>query len=193
MDTIALPDPDRSLAVTLTAALAARRTRREVRGDPLGADALSLLLWAAHGITSEDGRRTAPSAGFTDPSTITAITAGWMARYRAAGHDLEVVERGDLRPRFAEVSGRQSMLDHAPLTLAVSALVERTAGKYGERAARYVAMEAGHIAQNVLLAAEALGLAACPVGSFDDEALRDLLRLGPGHLPLYLLPVGHPA
>ena len=85
MDTIPLPDPNRSLAVTLTAALAARRTRREVRGDPLGADALSLLLWAAHGITSEDGRRTAPSAGFTDPSTITAITAGWMARYRAAG------------------------------------------------------------------------------------------------------------
>jgi SagB-type dehydrogenase family enzyme len=193
MDTIALPAPDLSVPVTLTAVLAARRTRREVRSDPLDRDALSFLLWAAHGITSEDGRHTAPSAGFTDPTTITAVTADWMARYRPAPHDLEVVAGGDLRPEFARVSGRQSMLDHAPLTLAVSALVERTARKYGARADRYVALEAGHIAQNVLLAAEALGLAACPVGSFDDEALQGLLRLGPGDVPLYLLPVGHPA
>jgi SagB-type dehydrogenase family enzyme len=193
MDTITLPPPDPDLPATLAAVLADRRTRREVRSDPLDPAAISFLLWAAHGITSEDGRHTAPSAGFTDPMTISAATADWLARYRPARHDLEVVAVGDLRPGFARVTGRQSMLDHAPLTLAVSARVARTAERYGERADRYVAMEAGHIAQNVLLAAEALGLAACPVGSFDDDALGGLLRLGPGELPLYLVPVGHPA
>jgi SagB-type dehydrogenase family enzyme len=193
METITLPLPDLDFPATLTGALANRRTRREVAADPLDPGTISLLLWAAHGITSEDGRHTAPSAGFTDPMTITVVTGDWTARYRPAAHALEVVADGDVRPGFARVTGRQTMLDDAPLTLAIAALVERTAAKYGERAGRYVAMEAGHIAQNVLLTAEALGLSACPVGSFDDEGLRSLLRLGPGDLPLYLLPVGHPA
>lgn len=51
-------------------------------------------------------------------------------------------------------------------------------------------MEAGHAAQNVLLAATSEGLAAVPVGAFDDAALARALVLPAGETPLYVVPVG---
>lgn len=66
------------------------------------------------------------------------------------------------------------------------------AEKYRDRAERYCVLEAGHVAENVLLMATAPGLAAVPIGAFDDEAVLAALGLAAGHLPLYLLPVGAP-
>jgi nitroreductase len=53
-------------------------------------------------------------------------------------------------------------------------------------------MEAGHAAQNLLLEAAAVGLAAVPVGAFDDDRVRETLGLPRSEAPLYLIPVGHP-
>jgi nitroreductase len=75
----------------------------------------------------------------------------------------------------------------------MAAVYERTGQKYGQaRTPRYVHMEAGHAAQNLLLEAVALGLAGVPVGAFDDDELRRVLSLPADHRPIYLLPVGHP-
>jgi len=75
----------------------------------------------------------------------------------------------------------------------ICAVYERVAARYGEeRGARYVILEAGHAAQNILLQAAALGLGAVPVGAFDDEGVRRLLELRDDHAPLYLLTVGRP-
>lgn len=68
----------------------------------------------------------------------------------------------------------------------------RTAVKYGERAERYVHLEAGHVAQNVLLQAAALGLGGVPIGAFSDRGVQRALGLPADHEPLYLIPVGHP-
>jgi nitroreductase len=64
---------------------------------------------------------------------------------------------------------------------------------YGGRAERYVVLEAGHAAQNLLLQAVALGLGAVPVGAFDDAAVSEVIGLPAAQSPLYLIPVGHPA
>jgi nitroreductase len=53
-------------------------------------------------------------------------------------------------------------------------------------------MEAGHAAQNALLAATALGLAAYPVGAFEDARVVQVMKLGRSEAPLYLIPVGAP-
>ena len=58
---------------------------------------------------------------------------------------------------------------------------------------RYVHLEAGHVAQNVLLEATALGLAGVPVGAFSDAGIQQTLGLPSDHAPLYLLPIGHSA
>ncbi len=73
-----------------------------------------------------------------------------------------------------------------------AAVESRTTGKYGGRATRYVHIEVGHAAQNVLLQATASGLAAAPVGAFDDRGVKVLLALPREADPLYLLPVGRP-
>jgi nitroreductase len=54
-------------------------------------------------------------------------------------------------------------------------------------------LEAGHVGQNLLLQAVALGLAAVPVGAFDGGELRAVLALPPGREPLYLVAIGRPA
>ena len=192
MDTISLP-PIPIDGPALTTVLGTRRSRREYTGDALGPEQLSLLLWAAHGVTSEDGRRTVPSAGFTDPMKVTAATPGWFGTYDGARHAVEVGSRTDVRPELAAACGGQQVVATAGLVVVAVARMERTAAKYGDRADLYVKLEAGHIGQNVLLAAESIGLWAVPVGSFDEAAVRDLLALEGTDTPLYLIPVGIPA
>jgi len=74
----------------------------------------------------------------------------------------------------------------------ITAVVERAAVKYRDRAERYCFIEAGHIAQNILLQAEALQLAGVPVGAFEDEKMAEALKLPPGERVVYLLPLGIP-
>jgi SagB-type dehydrogenase family enzyme len=74
--------------------------------------------------------------------------------------------------------------------LVLAAVLERTTVKYGARGERYVHIEAGHAAQNVLLQAAALELGAVMVGAFDDERVRGRLGLDGAQRPLALLPVG---
>ena len=75
----------------------------------------------------------------------------------------------------------------------ITAVYDRTEEKYGERAERYVKIEVGHAAQNLLLQAVALDLGAVPVGAFHDDRDAAVMELPPNHEPLYLIPVGHPA
>jgi SagB-type dehydrogenase family enzyme len=84
----------------------------------------------------------------------------------------------------------QPWVGDAPLVLVVAAHPVRTAARYGARADRYVALEAGAAAQNLLLQAVALGLGGTPVGAFDDAALRRALVLDEDVQPLLVLPVG---
>jgi SagB-type dehydrogenase family enzyme len=80
----------------------------------------------------------------------------------------------------------------APLSLLITAEYERTTGKYGDRGVRYVHMEAGHVAQNVYLQAEALGLGTVTVGAFQDEEIAQALALPSAFRPLYVMPIGRP-
>ena len=83
------------------------------------------------------------------------------------------------------------MLGLAQVCLVLSAVFQRTRWRYRERAYRYVLMEAGHIGQNVYLAATSMGLGACAIGAFLDQELDALLGLdGQEEAAIYLLAVG---
>ena len=173
-------------------ALAARRTNRELSGPPLTDAETSQLLWSAQGITPA-GNRTAPSAGATYPIELYLLTARGVFHYRPNRHALELVDGGDKRlPLFRDAVGQEAVRD-APAVFVVTAVFARTAAKYGDRAVRYVHIEAGHVAQNLLLEATALDLGGVPVGSFDDDAVSEILGLPDDHEPLYLLPIGNPS
>ncbi len=182
-------DPGRTL---LHDVMATRRSCREFGRRELTTAELGALLWAGQGITSAEGGRAAPSAGALYPITLSVIDARAVWRYAPVEHALSPAETGDHRPRLAAAALGQEYVTEAPLTIAVTARPVLLSARYGNRAERYCLLEAGHIAQNVLLMATALGLAAVPIGAFDDEAVLAILGLGAGHLALYLLPVGAP-
>lgn len=188
----ALPDPILAGSVSLEEALATRRSLRDFADSPLTASEMSQLLWAAQGITEAGGGRTAPSAGGLYPLEVYVATAEGVFHYRPAEHGLRMVADRDVREALAEVALGQEPVREAPVVFVVTAVFDRTAAKYGDRAVRYVHLEAGHAAQGVLLQAVALGLGGVPIGAFDDAGVQEVLGLPVEHEPLYLIPVGRP-
>ncbi|MCS7041793.1 MAG: SagB/ThcOx family dehydrogenase [Bryobacteraceae bacterium] len=177
-------------------ALHARRSLRSYSRAALALEEAAQLLWAAQGVTSPSGYRTAPSAGALYPLE-TLLCAGridglppGVYRYRPDRHDLIVLAEGDRRAELAAAALSQGWVREAPAVVALAAVYRRVTGRYLQRGVRYAWMEAGHAAQNVLLQAAALGLGGVPVGAFDDRAVARVLRLSSEEEPLYLIPVG---
>jgi SagB-type dehydrogenase family enzyme len=197
--TMSLPGPRLDGSLSVEEALARRRSVREYADAPLTLEQLSQLLWAAQGMTEpRRGLRTAPSAGALYPlevyvavERVDGVRAG-VFRYAARGHRLELVLDHSVREQLYRDALSQSAVASAPVTLVLAAVYARTTVKYGERGRRYVAMEAGHAAQNVCLQAVALGLGTVVMGAFDDVAVKRTLGLRADEEPLYLMPVGRP-
>jgi SagB-type dehydrogenase family enzyme len=113
--------------------------------------------------------------------------------YDPQGHRLNIHLQGDVRRALHLASLRQAPVLDTPAVFVITAVYERTEKKYGEeRSARYVQLEAGHAAQNLLLQATALDLGAVPTGAFEDDKVKMALLLPADQQPLYLIPVGHP-
>jgi len=190
-DTIELPPPDERGGLPLDQVLARRRSVREFASRPLEWKQVGQLLWAAQGVSDRrSGLRTAPSAGALYPLDIDVALPSGLYRYRPATHSLVRRVSEDLRAALARAAMGQSWLAQSACIVAIAGITQRTSQKYGPRAERYVHMEAGHAAQNLLLAAVSLGLAAVPVGAFGDNSVSRVLQLMAGEQPLYLVPIG---
>ena len=189
--TIQLPKPARSGVVSLEEVLSQRRSTREFIPGPLSERQLSQLLWAAQGITSSEGYRTAPSAGALYPLEVYVVLPAGFYHYDPARHRLDRISREDLRPALCHAAVEQQAIREAEAVFVMTAVYERTSQKYGTaRSGRYVHLEAGHAAQNLLLEAVALGLGAVPMGAFHDAEVQKALSLPRNHEPLYLIPAG---
>ncbi len=191
-ETIDLPPPREQGPMSLEQTLAQRRSTRRYSDQTLSLEQLSQLLWAAQGITSPQGFRTAPSAGALYPLELYLVSPDGLYHYQPQSHQLQPLVAQDLRPAVWQVGLEQDPLRKAPAVFVICAVYQRTADKYGQRATRYVHLEAGHAAQNLLLQAVALDLVGVPIGAFHDEPLQAALSLPEGHEPLYLIPIGHP-
>ncbi len=188
-----LRPPDELGGIPLHLAIGRRRSIREFASRALTEDELSQLLWAAQGITEPAPRlRAAPSAGALYPIEVDVVMSTGVFRYRPRDHSVLQRDTHDLRSALAKAALSQECVARAPCVVAISGVAGRTTAKYGERGLRYVLLEAGHIVQNILLEACTLGLAAVPVGAFDDDAETRVLKNAADERPLYLVPVGAP-
>ena len=187
----ALPSPGTDHRVVLEDVLDQRRSIRSFTDEPVDEQAISRLLWAAQGVTAPWGGRTAPSAGALYPIEVYVAAADGLRRYVPDDHGSVEIAHEDRRPRITRATG-QGTPAAAPILVVITGVISRTAAKYGDRAERYVALEAGHACQNLLLEVTALGLAAVPIGAFSDDELRGALGTGDDELPLYVVPIGHP-
>jgi SagB-type dehydrogenase family enzyme len=189
---IALPAPRLESETSLEQALSARHSVRSFSAQTLTWVEISQLLWAAQGITRDWGARTAPSAGALYPLEIYVSTATGVYHYLPQGHQAIGIQDADAREGLWQAGLKQDAIRQAPTVFIITATYERTSGKYGDRAVRYVHLEAGHAAQNLLLQAVALGLGGVPIGAFDDAKVQAVLGLPEAQKPLYLIPIGYP-
>jgi SagB-type dehydrogenase family enzyme len=197
---VSLPAPSRDGTVSLERTINERASVREFASRELTLDHIGQLLWAASGETTDatsGPTRAAPSAGGLYP-VVSYVVAGrthgldaGFYRYDPRGHRLALVRDGDLRRRLAAAALGQAPITAAPCVVVLVADYDVTRARYGDRGAeRYVHMDAGHAAQNVLLQAQALSLGAVPIGAFSDSRVMEVLGLDLP--PLYLIPVGYP-
>jgi SagB-type dehydrogenase family enzyme len=118
------------------------------------------------------------------------VTANQVMHYLPDGHQAQNRAVSDLRPELKAAAVGQSIITTAPVVIVVAAVPDRTRQKYGAHAEAFVQIEVGHAAQNILLQAAALGLAAVPVGSLDPTRAADALALPSDQTVVYLIPVG---
>jgi len=199
---IALPAfaPDRSMM--LDKVLRQRRSVRDFKDEALSLSRLGYLLWASTGIgRTESGYefRTAPSAGALYPIETYVIAHNvrklepGLYHYAIRGHELEQLKIADFRRPIAMAALGQTMCATAPVVFVWTAIVERSKWKYRQRAYRYIYLDAGHIAENLALAAVSLGVGTCQVGAlFDDEVNRILNVDGIEETTIYMSAVGAP-
>ena len=192
-ETLQLPPPRLKGDMSLEETICRRRSMRAYHEERLSDEVLGQLLWSAQGVVEggERLRRTAPSAGARYPLETYIATAGFLAHYQPTKHAVRILRRKDVRPDLERAALDQDFIHQASAVIILTCVARRIEERYGKtRGARYIAMEAGHAAQNVMLQAVALGLASVPIGAFQDSQVAEILGLGPEERPLYMLAVG---
>lgn len=198
---VALP-PGEIGDARLATALAARRSRRSFGARPLELAELSAVLGAAYGVSGAvDGTpqalRTAPSGGalyplelYTACRRVTGLEPG-LYHYDPLLHALVTLRLGADEDALESLSPYHEQLEAAAVVVAITAMFSRSRFKYGARAYRFTLLEAGHVAQSLLLAVAALHLAAVPIGGFYDRNVDGYLGVdGLDEASLYLVPIG---
>ena len=196
MKKVELTGPETRGSISFEEAIKNRNSCRRFKREELKINQISQLLWAAYGIRCTDTIQgislTVPSAGATYPMEIYLIEKRGVFRYLRESHDLEEVYAGDVRKKLARSALGQDAVEKAPVVFVIACVYRRICGRYGERGIRYAYMEAGHIAQNILLEGVSLGLQGTPIGAFHEEDVKDSIRLPDDHDPLYIIPIGLP-
>ena len=187
---VGLPPARTKGGMSLFQSLAFRRSVRSYAPRVLTPEELSQLVWAAQGVTSSRGFRTAPSAGATYPIELYLLIREGVFRYQPGDHALWKLAGNDRRSHLAEAALGQNWIRTAPLSFVIAGITERTAKRYGQRSERYVVTEAGAVAQNIMLAATALDLGSVIVGAYDDLKVATIAMLQEGATPIALVSVG---
>lgn len=175
-------------AVDLRRAIESRKTIRAYSSQAITLEELSCLFWLTQGVRRVSARpvtlRNVPSAGarhafetYLLVNKVEGLPAG-LYRYAALQHALlELNLSPDLNDRITRACLNQRQVASSAVTFFWVAVIERMYWRYTERGYRYLLLDAGHICQNLYLAAEALGCGVCAIGAFDDDLLNSALEL----------------
>jgi SagB-type dehydrogenase family enzyme len=180
--------------------VAERRSVRDYVRHPIPFEVLSQLVWATQGITAKAWGfdfRVVPSAGALYPietyvvvNRVEGLSPG-IYHFSVKKAQLVLIKEGSLGQECSRAALGQAIIEEAACIFVWTAMVERSKWKYRERAYRYIYMDAGHIGQNLYLAATALGLGCCTVGAFFDEEMDQLIGIdGKSEISVYLGAVG---
>ncbi|NYB51269.1 MAG: SagB/ThcOx family dehydrogenase [Methanobacteriaceae archaeon] len=200
-------DWDEIFDLSLSEAIKNRQSRRSYTQEPLTLMELSYLLWATQGIRMYAGDyafRNVPSAGCRHAlETYLAVfnveldkngekLKQGIYRYLPLTHELLLeFEESNLQQEMIKATFGQNFAGSSAVTFIWSAIPYRMEWRYALDSHKVIAMDAGHVGQNMYLACEAIGAGTCTIGAYDQEYIDDLLRLdGEDEFVIYLAPVG---
>ncbi len=188
--------------VDLTCAIGNRKSHRRYLKQSLGIEELAYLLWCTQGLREKvvngHAYRTVPSAGcrhaletYLAIFNVDELKPG-MYRYLPVTHQL-VFEFSDpmLSEKMTIASLDQAYSGKSAVTFIWVAIPYRMEWRYGLAAHKVIALDAGHVCQNLYLACESIGAGACAIAAYDQEELDELIGLdGEDEFAIYLAPVG---
>lgn len=188
-DAVRLPEPDKTVSMTLFDALQNRHSVREFTAQDISDDTLSRLLWAATGVNRGDGRMTAPTAVNAQDISVYVASKQGVSLYRPQDHSLLRVTDQDIRK---EVAARQVGVAGAPIFLIIVSDASKFGGASSENGKAFSREDAAYVSQNINLAAAALGLGTVPRHIMNREAISKALHLGQDHIIVLNHPIGYP-
>ncbi len=204
---VKLPRQLMSLNRPLDQAISARTSVREMEPCPLTLQQIATLFHYAYGETRDNKEtnfprpfRVVPSGGGLYPLEIffyctksKGLKAG-VYHYNPAEKTLCLLSEGDHAQKISKAMVQPEIALGAALIVFITAIFERSVFKYGDRGYRFVFLEAGHVAQNMNLVANALGFGCVNIGGFFDREVDDLLGLdGVTHSTIYMVALGKQA
>ena len=193
---INLPEPKTKGYLSIEEVLLKRRSVREYLPESLSLAEISQLLWSAYGITSEEGFRTAPSAGGLFPLNIYLAAVNvreldqGLYRFDAINHSLEPMKSGEYSGQLTAGTFFQDYIASAAAVLIISADYTGPHEKYGDQGPKFTCMDLGHLGQNVHLQAVSLDIGTVAVAAVRPGEIEKILKLKEGEEVLYLMPLG---
>ena len=196
LESLAIPPCD------LQRAIANRESRRKFTGGPLTLAELAFLLWATQGVRQVLHEaavlRTVPSAGCRHPFETYCVVMGVeglapaIYRYLPLQHALLFVREADALPaRVTAATHGQSFSGRAAVTFFWTVIPKRTEWRYGEASYKVIALDAGHLCQNLYLACEAISAGTCAIAAYNQTLADELLGVdGQEEFTVYIAPVG---
>lgn len=186
----------------LQTAIANRESHRRFTPEQLSLEELAFLLWATQGVRSELHEaavlRTVPSAGCRHPFEtylgvlrVEGLESG-IYRYLPLDHSLVFVKTvKNLLAQLSAATRGQSFTGQAAVTFIWAAVPERTEWRYAEASYKVIALDAGHVCQNLYLACEAICSGTCAIAAYSQTLVDDLLGVdGNEEFSIYMAPVG---
>lgn len=182
---IDLPEPFGLTKIPLEDAIRNRQSRRSYSQSPLSLRELSFLLWATQGVrgepTGERAYRSVPSAGcrhafetYIAVFRVEGLEKG-VYRYLPLSNQLErMSEPEDLEGLTVQATMKQKFTGQGAVTFFWSVVPNRMEWRYGDSAYKLIAVDAGHVCQNLYLACEGIGAGACAILSYE-QCLADSL------------------
>jgi SagB-type dehydrogenase family enzyme len=188
--------------IDLATAIGDRQSRRNFSPEPLTRDELSLLLWATQGvrgrIDEDTVLRTVPSAGnrhaletYLAVQRVNGVEPGFY-RYLPLEHQLLHLFHEEQMPwKLTEATLGQTFVGQAAVAFIWTTIPRRMEWRYGLAAHKVIALDAGHVCQNLYLACEAIGAGTCAVAAYHQQLMDGLVRVdGQDEFVIYLAPVG---
>jgi SagB-type dehydrogenase family enzyme len=184
---IRLLAPPADLAARIPHAIARRRSARAYGGAPVPLAKLGHALdYAfAHLATRDAGLLRAHLVA----TRVEGLDAG-VYEVEGAGEALLPLALGDCAARLRDVTLGQEIAERCAAVLFLSAPAGAACALWGDRAYRYLHLEAGVLGERLQLAATALDLAACGIAGFFDDPAASLIGIPPDDFLLYLITIG---